>query len=91
MREVIIFAAHHPLWADIHVLLITMLTGDERRMVINKATVEVPAPLTDPNGTSEAHFIVPTAEPNWDPNEGGTPFLLEQYCICILAELLKGL
>lgn len=36
MREVIIFAAHHPLWADIHVLLITMLTGDERRMVIDK-------------------------------------------------------
>ena len=36
-----IFATYHPSWADVCILLNIMLTGDERRMVIDKAREEV--------------------------------------------------
>ena len=35
-----IFATYHPSWADISTLLNLMLTGDKRRMVIDKAREE---------------------------------------------------
>lgn len=58
-------AAHHLSWAGIHVLLNIMLTGDERRMVIDKTREETcRLLLTDPNGTPEAHLALPTSEPN---------------------------
>ena len=35
------FVTHHPSWADIHTFMSMMLTGDERRMVIDKTREEV--------------------------------------------------
>lgn len=59
-------------------------------MVIDKTKEEVhQLHLTDPNGTPEAHLAASTAEPNWDPSEGGMP-LLEHHHKCILAGLHKG-
>ena len=63
-----IFATHHPSWTDIHILLNMILTGDERRMVTDKAREEAyQLHLMDPNGTPKAHLAAPTVEPNWDP------------------------
>ena len=35
-----IFDIHHPSWADIHTCMKLMLTGDERRMLTDKAREE---------------------------------------------------
>ena len=35
-----IFDIHHPSWADIHTYMKLMLTGDERRMLTDKAREE---------------------------------------------------
>ena len=57
-----IFATHHPTWVDIHTLKNIMLTGDESRMVIDKAREEAhQLHLVDPNGTPEANLSVPIA------------------------------
>ena len=46
-------------------------------MVIDKAREEAyQLHLTDLKGIPEAHLAVPTAEPNWDPNEGRRPILV---------------
>ena len=43
----------------------------------------------DPNGTPEANLAVPTAEPDWDPNNGDIPHL-EHYRKCVLVGPQKG-
>ena len=59
-------------------------------MVIDKAREEAhqlhPA---DPDGTPEANLTVPTAEPDWEPNNGGM-LLQKHYRKCILVGLPKG-
>ena len=59
-------------------------------MVIDKAREEAyQLHLTDLKGIPEAHLAVPTAEPNWDPNEGRRPILVH-YSKFISAGLWKG-
>lgn len=67
-----IFATHHLSWVDIHTLTNMMLTGEERRMVTDKTKEEehTHLHLADPDGTPEANLAVPTAEPEWDANNG---------------------
>ena len=78
-----VFATHHPSWTDIHILFNVILTGDEKRMVIDKARKSAyQFHLTHPNGAPEAHLTVPTTQPNWGPREGGMS-LLEHYSQCI--------
>lgn len=64
-----------------------MLTAGERRMVIDDAKQEAhqlyPA---DPDGSPEANLAVPTAEPDWDDNNGDMPHL-EHYRKPILVRL----
>ena len=85
-----IFAIHHPSWADIHTPMNMMLTGEERRMVVDKAREEShQLHLPDPDEAPEANLAVPIAEPDWDPNNGGMP-LLEYYRRCVLVSLRKG-
>ena len=44
------FALHHPSWIDIHTLMNLVLTGDERKTVIDKAREEARQPyLVDPD------------------------------------------
>ena len=82
-----IFATHHPSQADIHTLMNMMLTGEERRMVIDKAREEAyQLHLADPDGAPEANLAVLIAEPDWDPNNGDMP-LLKHYRKCILVGL----
>ena len=70
-----VFATHHPSWTDIHILLNVILTGDEKRMVIDKARESAyQLRLTHPNGAPEAHLTVPTTEPNWGPMREGCPY-----------------
>ena len=46
--------------------------------------------LVDPDGTPGANLVeVPTAEPDWDPNNGDK-LLLKHYRKCILVGLQKG-
>ena len=64
-----------------------MLTGEERRMVIDKAREEAyQLHLADPDGAPEANLAVLIAEPDWDPNNGDMP-LLKHYRKCILVGL----
>lgn len=50
-----------------------MLTGGERRMVIDDAKQEAHQLYSaDPDGSPEANLAVPTAEPDWNPNNGDT-------------------
>ena len=67
-----------------------MLTGYERRMVIEKAREEVhQLHLVGPNGTPETNLAILIAEPNGDPNNGCRP-LLEHYRRSVLVGLQKG-
>ena len=82
-----IFDIHHPSWADIHTYMKLMLTGDERRMLTDKAREEAQQlHLADPDGTSEANLAVPIADPDWDSNNGEMMHL-EHYRKCILVAL----
>ena len=64
-----------------------MLIEDKRRMVTDKAREEAQQlHLADPDGTPEANLAVPTAEPDWDDNNGDMPHL-EHYRKPILVGL----
>lgn len=67
-----------------------MLTGDERRMVTDKAREGAnQLHLADPDGTPEANLAVPNAEPDRDPNNGAMPHL-EHYRKFYLSGSLTG-
>ena len=60
-----------------------MLTGDQRRMVIDKAREEAhQLHLADPDETSEANLAIPNIVPDLDPNNGYM-LQLEHYRKCI--------
>lgn len=76
-----IFATHAPSWADIHDLMNMMLTGGERRMVIDDAKQEAHQLYSaDPDGSPEANLAIPTAEPDCVHHNGD----LSHYRKCIL-------
>lgn len=53
---------------DIHTLMNIMLTGDERRLVTDKAREEAhQLHLANLGGNPETNLAVRTAEPDWDP------------------------
>ena len=65
-----------------------LMVTEIKRMVIDKAREEVhQLHLVDPDGTPGANLVeVPTAEPDWDPNNRESAHL-EHFRKCVLAGL----
>lgn len=85
----LLFATHHPGWASIQALLNILLTGDERRLVLDELNEEAQRlHQENPDGDPDLTKAIPLAEPNWDFNEIGLP-LLVHYERCILEGLKK--
>ena len=85
-----ISATHHPNWADIQALLNILPTGDEQRLVLDKANEEARRiHHENPDGAPNPTRAIPLTEPNWDPNRDGLP-PLEHYKRCIREGVRKG-
>lgn len=68
-----IFSTHHPNYSDVQVLLYILLTGEERKLVIDKA-IEKAHRLhqEDTNGTPNPMEAVPLVSKQWKPRTPGT-------------------
>lgn len=83
-----IFVTYHLSWADIHILMNTLVIGDKRRLITDKAREEANwLHLEDPASTLEANSAVPIVEPAWDTNKAARRVRLEHYKRCILTNL----
>ncbi|KFW61769.1 hypothetical protein AS28_03229, partial [Pygoscelis adeliae] len=74
-----IVRTQYPDWTDIQVVLDTLLTLDERIMVLAKAKEEAERihAQSAQRGTVNDHF--PPADPRWDPNNPAQHELLTRY------------
>lgn len=88
-----IFAVYHPNWAAIQVLLNSVLSPEERSMVLEKAREEAERLREihpeSPIRTS-AEQALPGAEPGWDPSDPGDQARLDHYKDCLMIGLQKG-
>lgn len=86
-----IFATDRPSWAVVRIFMNTILSGDERRIVIDKVREEAnKLHLVECAGTLEANAAIPITEPAWDPNDATGRFRLEHFKRHILAGLKIG-
>ena len=68
-----------------------LLTGDERRLVLDKAREEATRlHVEDLNNTFESNVAVPLAETDWLPSEAGGQARWVHYRWCILVGLKNG-
>lgn len=88
-----IFAVYHPNWAAIQILLNSLLSPEERSMVLEKAREEAERLREihpeSPIRTS-AEQGLPGAEPGWDPSDPGDQARLDHYKDCLMIGLQKA-
>ena len=88
-----IFAVSHANWAAIQVLMNTLLSPEERSMVLEKARQEAERLREihpeSPIRTS-AEQALPGTEPGWDPSDPGDQARLDHYKDCLMIGLQKG-
>ncbi|KYO20601.1 hypothetical protein Y1Q_0012503 [Alligator mississippiensis] len=82
-----IFLTHQPNWLDVQALLATLLTPEEKRLVLEKARVV--AQQRHPNGYVDE--LCPKANPSWDPNTWEGLHSLEMYQELTLAAVREAI
>ncbi|XP_054553984.1 uncharacterized protein LOC129146259 [Talpa occidentalis] len=85
-----IFVSHRPNWADIQLMLHTLLGLDEQRMVVRRAREEADRLRQQDRQSPEPEIAVPEVDPGWDPNDGGLA-MLDLYKKCLLVGLEWGI
>lgn len=74
-----IFQNHKPGWADCHELLLNLFTTEERRSILQASVrwLEETAPAEEMDPQAYAQRLLPSEDPNWDPNSAeGTSRLM---------------
>ncbi|XP_053141535.1 uncharacterized protein LOC128340456 isoform X2 [Hemicordylus capensis] len=82
-----VFATHKPIWADVQQMAGSLLTAEERRLLLQKATqlaANMGARQTPVATTAD---LYPLQDPNWDPNTDAGRAALDTFCQLFLEAL----